>query len=58
MIQITWVEILLAGWLAATLALSVGYCLLNYRRFMPARASDFPGDYYAQGLQQPSESAN
>jgi len=32
MIEITWVEIILATWLLGTLAFSVGYCLRHYHR--------------------------
>lgn len=40
MIQVTWVEMLLAGWLAATLAVSVGFCLVRYRTFPQDRMSE------------------
>jgi hypothetical protein len=32
MIQITWVEVLLTGWLTATLAFSITFCLLLARK--------------------------
>lgn len=32
MIQITWVEIFLTGWLMATLAFSIGFCILHYKK--------------------------
>lgn len=32
MISVTWVELLLAGIFAGTLAFSVGFCVTNYAR--------------------------
>lgn len=40
MIQITWVEILLAAWIVATLAFSIGFCLLRYKSLPYSRAPE------------------
>lgn len=57
MIQITWVEIFLGGWIAATLALSVGFCMLHYKRFRMTGTAGFPDGCYTSGLRQPPEPA-
>lgn len=41
MFEITWVEILLAGWLFATLALSIGFCWVRYGKLNEPGAGVF-----------------